>query len=106
MTSASSTAPHPTGTLTSYKQHSQLADFLQEPGEADITAHVHVGRPRAAERSLDVPRDSTRRISCQDSASPISMGFAPAAAGHEDASAARRIGKHSMLISKAWASQP
>ena len=33
-------ASHAAGTLTSYKQHSQLADFLQEPGETDITAHV------------------------------------------------------------------
>ena len=44
------------GTLTSYKQHSQLADFLQEPGETDITAHVDLSAvTRAAEQSgLDV----------------------------------------------------
>ena len=49
-------ASHSVGTLTSYKQHSQLADFLQEPGETDITAHVDISAvTRAAERSgLDV----------------------------------------------------
>ncbi len=49
-------ASHSAGTLTSYKQHSQLADFLQEPGETDITAHVDISAvTRAAERSgLDV----------------------------------------------------
>ena len=47
---------HAAGTLTSYKQHSQLADFLQEPGETDITAHVDLSAvTRAAEQSaLDV----------------------------------------------------
>ena len=47
---------HAAGTLTSFKQHSQLADFLQEPGEVDITAHVDLTAvTRAAERSgLDV----------------------------------------------------
>ena len=47
---------HSAGTLTSYKQHSQLADFLQEPGETDITAHVDLTAvTRAAEHSgLDV----------------------------------------------------
>ena len=49
-------ASHSAGTLTSYKQHSQLADFLQEPGETDITAHVDLTAvTHAAERSgLDV----------------------------------------------------
>jgi SAM-dependent MidA family methyltransferase len=49
-------ASHSAGTLTSYKQHSQLADFLQEPGETDITAHVDLSAiTRVAERSgLDV----------------------------------------------------
>ena len=49
-------ASHSAGTLTSYKQHSQLADFLQEPGETDITAHVALSAiTRVAERSgLDV----------------------------------------------------
>jgi SAM-dependent MidA family methyltransferase len=49
-------ASHSAGTLTSYKQHSQLADVLQEPGETDITAHVDLTAvTRAAERSgLDV----------------------------------------------------
>jgi len=49
-------ASHSAGTLTSYKQHSQLADFLQEPGETDITAHVDLSAvTRAAERAgLDV----------------------------------------------------
>ncbi len=49
-------ASHSAGTLTSYKRHSQLADFLQEPGETDITAHVDMSAvTRAAERSgLDV----------------------------------------------------
>jgi SAM-dependent MidA family methyltransferase len=47
---------HSAGTLTSYKQHSQLADFLQEPGETDITAHVDLTAvTRAAEHAgLDV----------------------------------------------------
>ena len=47
---------HAAGTLTSYKQHSQLADFLQEPGETDITAHVDLSAvTRAAAHSgLDV----------------------------------------------------
>jgi SAM-dependent MidA family methyltransferase len=49
-------ASHSAGTLTSYKQHSQLSDFLQEPGETDITAHVDLSAiTRAAEQSgLDV----------------------------------------------------
>src|SRR5688572_2646898 len=49
-------ASHSAGTLTSYKQHSQLADFLQQPGETDITAHVDLSAiTRAAEQSgLDV----------------------------------------------------
>jgi SAM-dependent MidA family methyltransferase len=47
---------HSTGTLTSYKQHSQFADFLQEPGDTDLTAHVDLSAvTRAAEQSgLDV----------------------------------------------------
>ena len=47
---------HSAGTLTSYKRHSQFADFLQEPGETDITAHVDLTAvTRAAEHSgLDV----------------------------------------------------
>ena len=49
-------ASHSAGTLTSYKQHSQLADFLQAPGETDITAHVDLTAiTRAAEQAgLDV----------------------------------------------------
>jgi SAM-dependent MidA family methyltransferase len=49
-------AAHSAGTLTSYKKHSQLADFLQEPGETDITAHVDLSAvTRAAEHAgLDV----------------------------------------------------
>lgn len=31
---------HATGTLTSFRQHTQFADVLQSPGECDITAHV------------------------------------------------------------------
>src|SRR6185503_3274159 len=47
---------HAAGTLASFKQHAQPADFLQEPGETDITAHVDLTAvTRAAERSgLDV----------------------------------------------------
>jgi SAM-dependent MidA family methyltransferase len=47
---------HGSGTLTSFKQHTQLADFLQSPGECDITAHVDLTAvTRAAERGgLDV----------------------------------------------------
>jgi SAM-dependent MidA family methyltransferase len=47
---------HSSGTLTSYKQHSQLADFLQAPGETDITAHVDLSAvTRTAEHAgLDV----------------------------------------------------
>ena len=49
-------ASHAGGTLTSYKRHSQFADFMQEPGETDITAHVDLSAvTRAAERAgLDV----------------------------------------------------
>ena len=49
-------ASHSAGTLTSFKHHSQLADFLQEPGGTDITAHVDLSAvTRAAEYSgLDV----------------------------------------------------
>ena len=49
-------ASHSAGTLTSYKQHSQLADFLQEPGETDLTSHVDLSAvTRAAEHAgLDV----------------------------------------------------
>ena len=47
---------HASGTLTSFKQHTQLADFLQTPGECDITAHVDLTAvTRAAVRNgLDV----------------------------------------------------
>jgi SAM-dependent MidA family methyltransferase len=47
---------HATGTLTSFRQHTQLADFLQMPGECDITAHVDLTAvTRVAERAgLDV----------------------------------------------------
>ncbi len=49
-------ASHAAGTLTSFKKHSQSADFLQEPGETDITAHVDLTAvTRAAEHAgLDV----------------------------------------------------
>lgn len=49
-------AAHSAGTLTSYKQHSQLTDFLQQPGDTDITAHVDLSAvTRAATQSgLDV----------------------------------------------------
>jgi SAM-dependent MidA family methyltransferase len=49
-------ASHSAGTLTSYKQHSQFADLLQEPGDTDITAHVDLSAiTRTAEQSgLDV----------------------------------------------------
>jgi SAM-dependent MidA family methyltransferase len=43
---------HATGTLASFKQHTQLSDCLQAPGECDITAHVDLTAvTRAAERS-------------------------------------------------------
>ena len=47
---------HATGTLTSFKRHSQISDVLQQPGEADITAHVDLSAvTRAAEHAgLDV----------------------------------------------------
>ncbi|HTG90171.1 MAG TPA: SAM-dependent methyltransferase [Vicinamibacterales bacterium] len=47
---------HAAGTLTSFKKHAQPVDFLQEPGDTDITAHVDLTAvTRAAERSgLDV----------------------------------------------------
>jgi SAM-dependent MidA family methyltransferase len=47
---------HASGTLTSFRQHSQFADFLQIPGDCDITAHVDLTAiVRAAERGgLDV----------------------------------------------------
>ncbi len=70
-------ASHSAGTLTSYKQHSQLADFLQEPGETDITAHVDISRRHARRGTFRVStcsRRSTRRTSCWVSASPISRG--------------------------------
>jgi SAM-dependent MidA family methyltransferase len=42
---------HATGTLASFKQHTQLSDCLQAPGECDITAHVDLTAvTRAAER--------------------------------------------------------
>jgi SAM-dependent MidA family methyltransferase len=49
-------ASHASGTLTSFKKHSQPPDFLEEPGETDITAHIDLTAvTRAAERSnLDV----------------------------------------------------
>ena len=49
-------AAHSAGTLTSYKQHSQLADFLQQPGETDITSHVDLSAVTRAARAsgLDV----------------------------------------------------
>ena len=31
---------HAAGTLTSFQRHTQMADFLEDPGERDITAHV------------------------------------------------------------------
>jgi SAM-dependent MidA family methyltransferase len=43
---------HASGTLAGFKQHTQLSDFLQSPGECDITAHVDLTAvTRAAERS-------------------------------------------------------
>ncbi len=43
---------HGSGTLASFKQHTQFADFLQTPGDCDITAHVDLTAvTRAAERS-------------------------------------------------------
>lgn len=47
---------HATGTLTSFKRHTQMADFLQEPGECDITSHVDLTAvTHTAERAgLDV----------------------------------------------------
>ncbi len=49
-------ASHAAGTLTSYRQHSQFADVLQEPGDTDMTAHVDLSAvTRIAEQSgLDV----------------------------------------------------
>ena len=49
-------ASHASGTLTPFKQHSHPADFLDEPGETDITAHIDLTAvTRAAERaSLEV----------------------------------------------------
>jgi SAM-dependent MidA family methyltransferase len=47
---------HATGTLTSFRKHSQPSDFLQQPGETDLTAHVDLTAvTRAAEHAgLDV----------------------------------------------------
>ena len=47
---------HATGTLTSFRRHIQTSEFLQEPGEWDLTAHVDLSAvTRAAEHSgLDV----------------------------------------------------
>jgi SAM-dependent MidA family methyltransferase len=47
---------HAGGTLASFARHSQPEDFLQRPGDVDITAHVDLTAiTRAAERSgLDV----------------------------------------------------
>lgn len=47
---------HAAGTLTSFKRHTHMADFLQEPGECDITAHVDLtAATHTAERAgLDV----------------------------------------------------
>jgi SAM-dependent MidA family methyltransferase len=47
---------HAGGTLASFARHAQPEDFLQRPGEVDITAHVDLTAiTRAAERSgLDV----------------------------------------------------
>jgi SAM-dependent MidA family methyltransferase len=43
---------HGSGTLASFKQHTQFADFLQTPGDCDITAHVDLTAvTRAAVRS-------------------------------------------------------
>jgi len=49
-------ASHASGTLASFKQHAQPPDFLQQPGETDITAHVDLTAvTRAAEHAgLDV----------------------------------------------------
>jgi SAM-dependent MidA family methyltransferase len=47
---------HAAGTLTSFKKHSQPADFMQQPGETDMTAHVDLTAiTRAARRAgLDI----------------------------------------------------
>ena len=47
---------HSAGTLTTFKQHTHLADFLDAPGECDITAHVDLtALTHTAERAgLDV----------------------------------------------------
>ena len=90
-------ASHAAGTLTSFKQHSQLADFLQEPGETDITAHVDLTAvTRAAEQAgLDVLArlDQTYFM--------LGLGITEleglslhAAAGAENTAAARRSRQH------------
>ena len=68
---------HAAGTLTSFKQHSQLADFLQEPGETDITAHVDLTAvTRAAEQAgLDVLARLDQTYFMLASASPSSRDF-------------------------------
>jgi SAM-dependent MidA family methyltransferase len=47
---------HATGTLTSFKQHSQPGDLLQTPGNCDLTAHVDLTAVTRAAHSagLDV----------------------------------------------------
>ena len=90
-------ASHSAGTLTSYKQHSQLADFLQEPGDTDITAHVDLSAvTRAAERCR--PRRARAARSDLLHAWPRhhrSRGaHTSAAAGAEDVAAARRTRQH------------
>ena len=88
---------HGSGTLTSFKQHTQFADFLQAPGECDITAHVDLTAvTRAAERGgLDVlgRLDQTYFM--------LGLGIArsrehvtPAATRDEDAAAAWRPRQH------------
>ena len=90
-------ASHSAGTLTSYKRHSQLADFLQEPGETDITAHVDLSAiTRVAERSgLDVLARLDQTYFLLGLGHHRSRRTHPApAAGAEDAIAARRIRQH------------
>ena len=105
-------ATHSAGTLTSYKQHSQLADFLQEPGETDITAHVDLsavyagGQPRRTRRARATRSDL---FHARPRHRRTRGTFAAAAARDEDAVAARRIGKHTQSADfrqEAWAHLP
>ena len=88
---------HASGTLASFKQHTQFADFLQTPGECDITAHVDltaVTRAAVRERARRARAARSDLLHAGTGDRRSRAHVASAAAGDEDTPAAWRPRKH------------